>query len=65
MERFAQFDVVRLKAGVPEYDIPPGTTAAVLEVYPHGYEIEVDDAEGRLRYTGRVDEDDIEPAGGA
>ena len=61
MKRFVQFDVVKLKFGLPEYGIAPGTEAAVLEVYPFGYEIEIDDADGRMRYTGSALDDDLEP----
>lgn len=60
MAQFSQFDVVRLKFGLPEYEIPPGSDAAVLGVYPAGYEIEVTDAEGRTRYLGSAVDDDLE-----
>lgn len=59
--RFSQFDVVRLKFGVPEYAIPPGSDAVVLEVFPAGYAIEVTDREGRTLYLGAAVDDDLEP----
>lgn len=61
MSQFAQFDAVRLKFGLPEYAIPAGSGAAVLEVYPEGYEIEVTDAHGDTLYLGSAAEDELEP----
>jgi len=59
--QFSQFDVVRLKFGLPEYAIPAGSDAAVLEVFPAGYEIEVTDREGRTLYLGSAADDELEP----
>jgi hypothetical protein len=59
--QFAQFDVVRLKFGVPEYEIPAGSDAAVLGVFPGGYEIEVTDEHGDTLYLGRAADDELEP----
>jgi len=61
MTRFSQFDVVRLRFGLPEYAIPPGSDAAVLAVYPAGYEIEVTDDQGRTLYLGGAVDGDLEP----
>ena len=50
-----QFDTVRLKYGLPDEGIPPGTLATVLDVYEQptsGYEIEVVDDEGRTIFWG-------------
>ena len=60
MTRFSQFDVVRLKFGRPEFAIPPGSDAAVLGVYPAGYEIEVTDDQGRTLYLGSAAHDELE-----
>lgn len=60
MAQFSQFDVVRLKFGLPEFAIPPGSDAAVLGVYPAGYEIEVTDGQGRTLYLGGAVDDDLE-----
>jgi hypothetical protein len=59
--RFTQFDVVRLRFGMPEYSIPPGSEAAVLDVFPAGYEIEVVNAIGDTLYLGGADDSDLEP----
>ena len=43
-----QFDTVRLKYGIPDEGIPPGTLAAVVDVYQEpvpGYEVEVVDSD--------------------
>jgi hypothetical protein len=59
-----QFDTVRLKDGLPEEGLPPGTLAAVVEVYEvptPGYEIEVVDDSGQTRYLGSVRPDQVEP----
>ncbi len=63
MAQFSQFDVVRLKFGLPEYEIPAGSGAAVLEVFPGGYEIEVTDSVGETLYLGRAAEDELEAIG--
>jgi hypothetical protein len=61
MSQFHQFDVVRLKFGLPEYEIPAGSDAAVLAVFPGGYEIEVTDRLGDTLYLGRAVDDELEP----
>jgi hypothetical protein len=60
-----QFDTVRLKFGLPDHGITPGTLAAVLDVYDEptpGYEIEVVDGEGRTLFWGSVKPDQVELA---
>ena len=58
--RFMRFDVVRLRHGVSEFGIPPGTEAEVLDVYPAGYEVEVIDDNGRMLYVGPAADSDLE-----
>jgi hypothetical protein len=55
-------DVVRLKYGLPDEGLPPGTEATVLDVYetPPGYEIEVSDDQGRALFIGSVTPDQVE-----
>jgi hypothetical protein len=57
-----QFEVVRLRHGLPEEGLPAGTEAVVLDVYdePPGYEIEVVDDQGRTLYWGSVPPDQVE-----
>ena len=57
-EPLRPFDVVRVPAGLPEYGVPAGARAVILEVHddPHlAYEIEVVDDDGRTVFTGAVD----------
>lgn len=51
------FDVVTVPAGLPEYGVPAGATATVIDVYetPPGVEIEVVDDQGRTIFSGAVD----------
>jgi hypothetical protein len=60
---FQEFDVVKLVNGVPEDDIPAGTTAVIVGVYdepePH-FEVEVTTDDDTL-YTIGVTPDEIEP----
>ena len=58
-----QFDVVRLKYGLPEEGLPAGTEAVVLDVYDKpvpGYEIEVSDESGLTVFLGGVRADEVE-----
>lgn len=57
-ERLKPFDVVTVPTGLPEFGIPAGATATVIDVYdtPPGVEIEVVDDQGRTIFSGAVSE---------
>jgi len=58
MSEVVPFAVVRLLSGVPEYGVPPGALAVVLEVHyePYeAYEVEVADEAGRTVFAGTVE----------
>jgi hypothetical protein len=61
---FQPLDVVRLMQGLPDHDLPPGTTAVILESSevpePH-YQIEVADQHGQTIFIGAVTPDQVEP----
>ena len=58
-------EVVRLKYGLPDHNLPPGTKAVILEASelpePH-YQIEVADQVGRAIFIGAVTADQVEAA---
>ena len=55
--------MVRLKNGIADEHLPPGTPVVVLERKigsPAAYEVEVVDDRGRTVWWGAVDEDELE-----
>jgi hypothetical protein len=62
---FQPLDVVRLKNGLSDHDLPAGTKAVILEASdlpePH-YQIEVADRSGRAIFIGAVTADQVESA---
>jgi hypothetical protein len=51
------FDVVRIRDGIPEEGVPPGTHAAVIEILDEEaavFEVEVVDADGMTTFVGVV-----------
>jgi hypothetical protein len=52
------FDVVVLPAGLPQFGVPPGSRAVVIEIHQDPYEafeIEVVDDNGQTLYSGAVE----------
>lgn len=63
MKKFKEFDVVRLRKGLPEEGIDIGAPVVILAVehspYLH-YEVEISDQDGRTLFQGALLPDDIE-----
>jgi hypothetical protein len=63
-DRYAPFDVVSLREGIPEAGLPSGTEAVVLDVYEEpipAYEVEVVEAgTGRTLWSGAIDAEGVD-----